>query len=269
MYLSSAVVFGISLLTACGEVVIGADRASDPAGNDHTNGEDHNPGGGDDGGRDGNPPTNPGQVSLSVDQPAFRSNLGVDSTVVVTAVGSNGFSGEVALTASVVDGTGAPLLGWKTTIQSVTLTENGTAKTNLVVRAPGNTPSLTVTIKIAGRSSAGPAEVTVAATFRPLLVVTFGADAQGNCAYPVAPIDNPIRIIAGREIWVINDTTKQMQIEVNGVAGFPRQVLPMQSNAVYSGIPSRPGDQSEFYCYNGPDTIGEGPGAQRPYLRVE
>ncbi|MGE0871790.1 MAG: hypothetical protein AB7P03_24755, partial [Kofleriaceae bacterium] len=183
--------------------------------------------------------------------------------------GSMGFSGDGSLAATVVDALGAPSSGWSTAMQNVTLTENGSQTTNLVIKVPGNAETIDGKVKITATSSAEPVEAMIDVTSNPVLTVAFGQDADGNCAYPLAPANNPIRIKAGRMIRVLNTTNQKMQIHVSGIDGWDHQNNSMGPGQAYSGVPDSPGDQSQFYCHNGGDTITEGGGAARPYLRVE
>ncbi|MGE0550033.1 MAG: hypothetical protein AB7O24_00630 [Kofleriaceae bacterium] len=283
MRTSIAAVCGASLLIACVGEIPGGSTGNDDigdtgggGGNGNGNGggggdgdgDGNGNGGGDDNGGGDNPMLTP-RVDVSVDKPAVTSDLGVDNTIAVTVTGAMGFSGAVSLAATVVDAQGAPITGWTTAMQNVTLSENGSQIANLVIKVPGNAETIDGKVKVTATSSAAPAEVMIDVTSNPVLTVSFSADANGDCAYPLAPVNNPIRIKAGRMIRVLNNTNQKMQIHVSGIDGWDHQNNSMGPGQAYSGVPDSPGDQDQFYCHNGGDTITEGGGAARPYLRVE
>ncbi len=213
------------------------------------------------------------RVQIAVDKSTMTTDLTVENTMVVTATSQNGFAGNVTLTATAVDASGAPLVGWGATLGTATLSlaagASGTA--NLKLKVLANAPTLTGSVKITATSAAGPVEASVAVTANPVVLVVF-SEVGGKCSYPAYPVNNRLKVKAGRMIKVMNNTTQPMTIHVDaGIAGFSHEGGVIANGQTYNGMPTTAGDVGTFYCHSGnnPVTITDAQGAIRPTLEVE
>jgi hypothetical protein len=134
----------------------------------------------------------------------------------VTVTGSGGFTGDVNLAATVVDGTNAPLAAWTVALDTptVTLTENGTATAVATLTIPSENKALAGSVKIDATSSADAASVSSAITAANQ--VTFAVTQNnGNCVYPTTQATN---VTYGTKIRFLNNTNDLTTIiHVNGV----------------------------------------------------
>lgn len=161
------------------------------------------------------------RLDVSVDKPTINTELGSSSMVTVTLTSSGGFSGAVNLTATVVDGTGAPLAGWMVALNSATvnLTENGTGSAVATLAIPPNAAELTGKIKIDVVSSLGSTTQMSEVTALKQVTLNITENAQGQCVYPTTPSMMNLQVKAGTKIRFINKfTTDNVAIHSNGGA---------------------------------------------------
>ena len=207
---------------------------------------------------------------ISVDKASITSDLGVDQTVTVTATSAMGFAGPVTLTVDASNGTAAT--DWFKALDqtTLTLTDGGSATATLTIRAMGDTPDLTGTVKISGGATDVAANVSV--TFNPVLSVTFTDDGNGACKYSLAH-NNPNTawlIKAGRMISIKDGATLPMTVHTDGsITGFPHETGTTAAGASYTRTLSTAGETSQFYCHNpnaDPALMKQGVAANYQYL---
>ena len=226
-------------------------------------------------------PTNTPRVDISVDKPSVNTNLLVGNEVNVTLTSVNGFTGDVTLAAT-VDAGGTALTGWNPVFSTTTVTlaaeATGTAK--VTFRVPGDTSSLTGSVKVTATSTAAPASATVAVTSTDVAVITYNTTGS-NCVYPTEyNLSNPIRLTVGRKLRVVNNTDPattgcggaacQMQIHVDGGTGIDHQAAPMAAGAAYEDtVTAANATGVTFYCHNANSTaVATEAGAQSSRQRL-
>ncbi len=101
-------------------------------------------------------------IAVTIDKNTVASDLNVDTTINVTVTGAMGFGGAVTLTAGAANG-GTAITDWKLNLASPSLTipQDGTMSTTLVVSALGDAAMLTGSIKITAINSTGTVDVPV------------------------------------------------------------------------------------------------------------
>lgn len=158
------------------------------------------------------------RVNVSVDKPTVMTELMTDNKLTITVTGSGGFSGDVNLAASVVDGSSAPLTAWSIALDksTVTLTSNGTATAVATLTIPSENKGLAGTVKIDATSSTDPASTSSSVTA--LNQVTFSITQNGTqCAYPTT---QPTNVTFGTKVRFLNNTNNLTTIiHVNNVGG--------------------------------------------------
>jgi cysteine-rich repeat protein len=160
------------------------------------------------------------RVNVSVDKSAINTELNTSNKLMVTVTGSGGFSGDVTLAGSVVDGSSNPLTAWQVTFDTATvsLPMNGTATAVATVLVPSENKGLVGTVKIDATSSAPAANVTSSVTAVDQITFEIKDDTvNGGCAYPT-PTNVETRVTFGTKIRFLNSTTVTTMIHVNGVA---------------------------------------------------
>jgi hypothetical protein len=139
----------------------------------------------DDGDGNGSDQTPTPRLVVSVDKATLSTELRTTNTVAVTLQASGGFSGAVALSASVVDGAGAAMPGWTATLDApaVEVPPDGAATAVATVVVPAENRGLAGTLKIDATSSLGAqmasSEVSVANQITFAMTLT-----EARCAYP-------------------------------------------------------------------------------------
>lgn len=152
-------------------------------------------GGGDDGtGSSGSGSDNTGsgsnnpmpRVDATIDKMAIATELGKQEVVTVTLTSVGAFAGDVSITASAVDSTGAALTGGiaVTGQPTVALTANGTATAMYTVKIPSNATGadLTGMLKFNVTSPAGSKELDSTLNVAAVYTVTYTAGLGANVA---------------------------------------------------------------------------------------
>lgn len=227
------------------------------------------PGGDDDDGQTNPPPTgsNSGRVDVTFDKITLDTELKTANPINVTVKGSEGFSGPVNLSASIVDGTGAVVPGWAVTLSapSVTLTADGTATAVAMVTIPAMSTGLTGMLKVTSTSAAksGTTAATSAITAAKTVTFNIKVDATGKCVYPVDGGNTaaPVTVAVGTKIRFFNSGTANFEIH-----SFNKPLIAHQgqdpggtadpvteANTAFEQTPSITGVTS-WYCHApGPD----------------
>jgi cysteine-rich repeat protein len=203
------------------------------------------------------------RVQVAMDKTTLPTDLYVDNEINLTLTAMNGFAGDVTLAASVVDGTGAAITGWTTELSAttVTLAADGTGTAKLKVRVPGDTASLTGTVKIAASSSAAPQEASLAVTGSNKAIVRFTTSGSNCINSTLFNQSNPVRVKVNRMVSIVNGSDPagtacgggacKMQIHFDGGTGVAHQNNQMVAGASYDQIPNvANATGSAFYCHN-------------------
>lgn len=194
------------------------------------------------------------RVVIALDKTTLTSDLNVENTVTVTLTSMMGFTGDVTLAASAVDGSTA-LSDWAAGLNNttVTLAADQTATATLTVRAMGDVGALTGNVKVTATSTAAEADASVAVTFNPVLRIAF-TDENGACGYSIAhnTVPNAWKIKAGRQIAIVNPSaTLGMTVHTdNTIEGFPHESGSTAPGAAYTRTVTAAGQTSSFYCHN-------------------
>lgn len=169
---------------------------------------------------------------LDVTTPSvLTTELGTTNTINVTLTGSSGFAGAVALNATVLDGSNAPLSGWTFSIDTpnVVLPQNGSTTVHLTVNIPTENKGLAATATVTATSAATSGtwstatDITVQNQYTIKMDVTAGPTPA--CVYPPAGTTS---ITVGTKIrWLNVSTSNNITIHSNGaLSGCPHQADP-------------------------------------------
>src|ERR1051325_3216407 len=135
-----------------------------------------------------NPGSNPApSVNATIDRATVTTELGKDEIVTLSVTSVGGFAGDITVTPSLVDGTGAALTTGGLTVTGQTtipLTANGTAAQMYTVKIPSNASGtqLLANLKLDISSTAGTKSFTSAFTIQPILSVPYPAGLGANIA---------------------------------------------------------------------------------------
>lgn len=268
-----AVVLGLSL---AGCLTIGDSGSASTGGGDDDTGSSSGSG--------SNMPDT-ARVDVSVDKPTVATELKTVNALTVTVTGSGGFSGNVALAASVVDASQAAIPGWTVdlSVPTVTLPENGTATALATVHVPSQTPVLTGTVKITSTSAATlgtpAASSTITAANQVTFAVKYDPAIQG-CVYPAdgGTAATPVKVAQTTKIRFFNNGADNIVIHVTESAGIPithQGQTPngtadpvTEPNTAYEQTPIGTGPAS-WYCHSTPAGAGKDPGAAGPRVLVQ
>lgn len=200
------------------------------------------------------------QVDITVDKATMATELKTANVVAVTVKGSNGFSGNVALAASVVDATGATL-DWTVSLSqpSVNLAANGTATVMATVNIPTKTAGLAGMLKISSTSAAKTGTTTASSAITAANQITWAVKvdaATGKCVYPAdaGTAANPVVIAQGTKVRFFNSGTADLVIHSGGVISHQGQAPngladpTTETMTAYEQMPTGTGSAS-WYCH--------------------
>lgn len=267
----SAAVLGLSLV---GCLTVGEAGPSGTGGDD-----DMGPGPGPSPG-----PADTAKVDVTLDKPTLMTELKTANPITVTVKGSGGFSGEVTLTATMTDASGAALPGWTVDLSapSVTLTADGTATAVATVKVPPLSAGLVGTVKVTGASSTTLGTNVAASMVTALKQVTFAikVDSTGKCVYPAdgGNASKPVTVAVGTKIRFFNTGTANFEIHSNNKALIAHQGQPpgapgapdgtadpvTEANTAFEQTPTITGNTS-WYCHAPGDDLG----ANNPKIIVQ
>jgi hypothetical protein len=230
--------------------------------------------GGDDGSSNGSSTQGSGanngtpKVDVTIDKPTISTELYTSNPVTVTVTGSGGFSGAVALSGTVVDGSGTAIPGWTVDFSapSVTLAKNGTQTSVATLKIPGTNAGLSGTLKITGASSATTGSNAASATVTAMNQITFSVkvdNATGKCVYTAesGTVANPVKLSQGTKVRFFNTGTANLVILSGGVISHQGQAPngladPVtEPNTAYEQMPTGAG-VATWYCHDPATDIG-------------
>lgn len=250
----NTVLAGLLALALPGCLVGTGDISSDPgAGGTQGGGgggQQGGGGGGDQGGGGGGgggmTPTP--KVAGTVDKTTVSTELQTTTTLNYTITGTDGFSGAVTVTPSVVDAQGSPVTGWTLTANpaSVTLDTNGTANVALTVMIPSDNAALTPTVKLGLASTAAAVDVSSAFTIKNQVTIAIDAGTGTSSPHTTLPQPNSrLTIHSGTKVIFHNADTVNHRIHADGgIAHEPTDLTPGND---YVTTPS--GD-ADWYCHD-------------------
>jgi hypothetical protein len=256
---------------------VGDIETPGPGGDDGSNtdpgGSNNDPGG------SNNPAT--ARVDVSVDKATVSTELKTVNPITVTIQGSGGFSGDVGLTATIVDANQAPIAGWTVdlSVPSVTLAKDGTSTAVATVHVPSLSTALSGTLKVAATSSATLGTPAATSAFTAADQVTFAVkyDAGlGDCVYPAdgGSQANPVKVTQATKIRFFNTGTGNIVIHSGGPISHQNQTPngladPItEPNTAYEQTPTKTG-LALWYCHSTPAGGGKDPKANSPGVLVQ
>lgn len=188
-------------------------------------------------------------LAMTVDKPTITTELMTSNAITVTLTGTGGFAGDVNLTASVVDGSSAPIPTWTTTFDhaTVTLPSNGTATAILTLAIPSENKALLGTVQVnATATGVTVPQVTSMVTAANQVSFLINYDGNVGCVYPTGlNSTNPVRITVGSKVRFVN------------MAQTPNTAIAIHSNGPAEGIchEAQPGGNCPAGDTAGPATI--------------
>ncbi len=207
-------------------------------------------------------------TELDVTMPSvLTTELGTTNTIDVTLTGSSGFAGAVALDATVVDGSSAPLSGWTFSIDTPNpvLTQNGSTTVHLTVHIPTENKGLAATATVTATSAATSGTWSAATHITVLNQYTIDVGLAGTPSMCVYPPPGTTNITVGTKVrWLNVATSGNITIHSNGAAaGCPHQADPgMSPGNAYECTITTVTSPFTWYCHApGPNvnTLGIAP----------
>lgn len=221
--------------------------------------------------------TGTGNFTASVDKPTIATERQTTHTVVVTLQGVDGFKGDVALGASIVDANGTVVPGWTVTLDKSTtpITINGTVVVNAEVKVP-SAGARVGTLKI--DASSGNLKQTVTSAITAENTITFEVTVNNNvCSYEALNglRAAPVEVEIGTKVRFLNLSTPTIIIHASNPGnGLPHQGTGAgdqlgQGEAYEINLTQPAGPVADWYCHsiNGAN-VNATAQAQRPALRV-
>lgn len=157
------------------------------------------------------------ELALALDPMETTTELGMPVAIAVMLSGSDGFGGEVGLSAEVVDGDEVPMVGWTVSLAStwVDLPTDGSVDVVATVEVPTVNSGLDARIRVTATSEAGNGSRSATARISVVdrYTVHVGVGELGGCVYPPAGIT---RLRVGSTVRWVNDSTTPMSIHVSG-----------------------------------------------------
>jgi hypothetical protein len=204
-------------------------------------------------------------VDVTIDKTTIPTELKTSNPIMVTVTGSGGFTGDVALSAAIVDANNAPLADWTVDFSAptVTLTKDGTGTAVATLKIPAKSTGLAGTVKIIGTSTATLGTNTAAANVTALNQVTFSLKvdaATGKCVYPAEAGNSttPVTIAQSTKIRFFNTGAANLVIHSGGPISHQGQAPngladpTTEPNTAYEQTPTGAG-VATWYCH-APDT---------------
>lgn len=199
--------------------------------------------------------SNANGLTVTLDKSTISTEYNTAHQIKVTLQGTNGFSGNVALTATAVDGAGTAIPGWTVALASpsATLAANGTADVMATLTIPSATAATAGTVKIVATSTA--ATVTVNTAVTALKQITFNVTQNaGRCVYgpETGNLAAPIPVLLGTKVRIVNKGPATITIHGNGV--IPHQSTAegdkIATNVAYEpNIRTASATPGEWYCH--------------------
>ena len=156
------------------------------------------------------------KLDVMVDKSAISTELGSTSMITVSLTASGGFSGAVALSATVVDATDVPLSGWTVVFNSpsVNLAANGTGSAVATLTIPTLNAGLAGSVKLKAMSSLGAQNFVSTVTVLNQVTMSVTQNAAQQCVYPTT---GTMMVKAGTKVRFMNKFTQDaITIHSNG-----------------------------------------------------
>ena len=194
------------------------------------------------------------RVDVVVDKPTVMTELKTTTQITVSLAATGGFSGQVALTATVVDANNAPMTGWTVALNqpTVNLTDGGSGTAVATLTIPSENKGLVGKVKIDAVSSAGAATVSSDVTALNQVSIPITLNAMGQCVYPPS---GTINVTIGSKLRFVNKaaTADNITIHVDngGGNGVPHQADPgsPQNMAYERTLTGTPAGLIGWYCH--------------------
>lgn len=231
---------------------------------------------------DGDPPGNmdPGTgsnangLSVTLDKSAITTEYYTKHDIKVSLQGTNGFAGDVALTATVVDGANVAIPGWTVTLSAptVTLAANGTGEATATLTIPSATMATAATVKIKAASSAATVDLTTAVTAARQMTFNVTQSA-GRCVFQPSYGNRtaPIPMLVGTKVRIVNKGPATITIHGNGA--IPHQSTAEGDKLAIDGayepnIRTPSATPGEWYCHAVTNGTAGGSNPANPHILV-
>jgi plastocyanin len=195
------------------------------------------------------------KLDVTVDKPTISTELYSTNMVTVSLQGSGGLTGSVALTASVVDGSGVALPRWTVALDkpSVDLAADGTATVVASVKVPSDSAALQGTVKVEATSAAGSISsgASAAVNVTKQLTVNLTVDANGDCVYPAAMVGT-VKVANGTKIRWVNGSTGNLTVHITDpkIDGLTHQQGATPPAGVYERTVAGATGTTDWYCHD-------------------
>jgi hypothetical protein len=155
-------------------------------------------------------------LAASSDVTTVNPELFSSQPVHVTLTTSGGFTGDVNLSAAVVDANNQPMTGWMVMFDksTVTITADGTTPVVATLAIPSKNAGLSATLNISATSSLGTTQLApIAVTVTNQVSFYVSVNAGGTCDYPAGLVGgNPVQVSVGTLVRFVNTGTAQIVI---------------------------------------------------------
>ncbi|HRC54459.1 MAG TPA: hypothetical protein PKU97_00990 [Kofleriaceae bacterium] len=218
--------------------------------------------------------SNANGLTVTLDKSTINTEYFTTHPIKVTLQGTNGFAGNVALAASVVDAAGVVVPGWTVALASAstTLAANGSAEVMATLTIPSASTAAAGTVKIVATSTA--ATVTVNTAVNTLKQITFNVtQAAGRCVYAPAYGTQaaPVPVLLGTKIRIVNKGPAT--ITIHGNAPIPHQSTAegdkLAIDAAYEpAIRTASVTPGQWYCHAITGGTASGGSNQNPHVLI-
>jgi len=185
------------------------------------------------------------RVTAAVDKTTVMTELGKTEKITLTLTSVEGFAGDVAVAASLVDGANAPITTLMLTgPTSVALAANGTAPAEYTITVPTDASgtAITGTLKLDVTATGGNSNLTTAVNVAP--IYTFSIAAATGTQVPMHPATNKtITIRRGTLLRMVNGDTVQHITHGGGLphentttGGQPGDTYEVNTTAIAPGM---------------------------------
>jgi hypothetical protein len=201
------------------------------------------------------------RLDLATSASSISTELGTTTDIDLTLTASDGFSGLVGLSGSLLDAEGNPMTGWSLSVEPTMLDVplDGVAIASARLTIPVQNRGLAATARFVASSAAGVGTHSADVSVTALNQYTIGlAVSQGQCVYPPA---GTLSLTQGTKLRWLNLGSEDWSIHTNGFAGTcPHQVNTTPAGGSYDCSLTAVTSGS-WYCHS--------PGPQLPGLNVQ
>ncbi|HEU4729428.1 MAG TPA: hypothetical protein VFT22_16115, partial [Kofleriaceae bacterium] len=198
------------------------------------------------------------KLDVTIDMPTMSTELLSTNMVTVSLHASGGLTGSVALTASAVDGAGAPLAAWTVTLDKATvdLAADGTATAVATLKVPSDSAAVQGTVKVEATGGAGAvtSSASSAVSVAKVLTVPITLDANGKCVYPQSMVGT-VKVKNGTLIRWLNNSQASITIHISEqdpdkIGGLSHEQGATAAGKTYEQTVAATSGSTDWYCHN-------------------